>query len=197
MSEYWTYVPGLIPPFVFEPLLDIFKEICESGSNKKRHSCVFTNIHNKTIIPANNGDKYNEYNRVPNFDWSDSPKLLQEVCNWIEDYTKEQYDYVLVHVYTTGKAAINWHKDSEALDSSIASVSLGATRKFRLRENGKTKGWDYEYSLENGDLIWMHGPNPDKGLLSCQREFYHCVPVESTIKDPRINLTFRQYNSFN
>jgi len=186
-SDYWTYKPKLIPSFVFEPMLEIMTEYCKTGVNGKRYSSVFFDIH---------GSKQKSefgYGRVPTYNWEDGPSILHEICKIVENFTKEKYDYVLVHIYPSGSAGINWHNDKEAMNSSISSVSLGATRKFRMKKIGRKKGWDREFYLGDGDLIWMHGPNPQTNRISCQQIYYHTVPVEKTVKNPRINLTFRQY----
>lgn len=187
-SEYWTHKPKFIPPYVFAAFYEIIKEYCQTGVNKKRVSCFFDGIHTDREDRFETG-----YGSIPGYSWSDAPSILVEICKLVEQYTKESYDYVLVHIYTTGEASIAWHNDSEALNSSIASVSLGATRKFRLKKIGRTKGWDVEFHLNDGDLIWMHGPDPTINRLSCQQVYLHTVPVEKRVKDPRINLTFRQY----
>ena len=64
----------------------------------------------------------------------------------------------------------------------IASVSLGATRKFLLRgQNDKTDQADLV--LENGSLVIMEN--------ECQHKYVHCIPKEKDVADGRINLTFR------
>ena len=186
-SEYWTYKSKLIPSFVFEPLLNIMIDYCKTGVNGKRFSSVFSDIHQ-----TKNANNF-IYGKVPIYNWENAPTILHEICKIIENYTQENYDYVLVHIYPSGDAGINWHNDTEAMNSSIASVSLGATRKFRLKKIGRKSGWDQEFYLNDGDLIWMHGPDSKTGRLSCQQIYYHTVPVEKKIKNPRINLTFRQY----
>lgn len=65
-----------------------------------------------------------------NYKWSDAPSILNEICKIVENFTKEKYDYVLVHIYPSGNSSIGAHFDKEAMNSSIASVSLGATRKI-------------------------------------------------------------------
>lgn len=181
-SEYWTYKPKLIPSFVFEPLLLMMKDYCQFvEGTEKRTSCTF-------II----NNSFTGYNGMLNYKWDDAPSILHEIKLIVEDFTKEKYDYVLVHIYPTGNSAIMYHQDREAMNSSIASVSLGATRKFRFRKIGRTSGYDYQYLLNDGDLIVMHGPDPITGRLSCQEVYQHCVPIEKTVKKPRINLTFRQ-----
>lgn len=189
MTDYWTYKPQLIPSFVFQPLLTIMRDYCQRGNNRKRHSCVFVDIHS----PVTSVTKEIGYNHIPLYRWQHAPSILHEVCKIIEDQTAENYDYVLVHIYESGEAGIGWHNDKEALNSSIASLSLGATRKFRLKKIGRKTGWDHEFSLKDGDMIWMHGPDPTTGRESCQKIYLHTVPVEKKVKGPRINLTFRQY----
>ena len=180
-SQYWTYKPGLIPD-IFDSFLTAILPYL-SKSTKKRISCVFSGIHFPFM--------FDQYGKVPSYSWDESPLLLKEICKNVESYTGEKYDYVLVHLYESGEASIQYHNDSEALNSSIASVSLGATRKFRLKHYQRKTGWDAEYHLGNGDLIWMHGPSGDR--LGCQSLYLHSIPVEKTVKEPRINLTFRQF----
>ena len=189
-SEYWTYKPKFIPSYVFEPFYEIMQDYFNPRINKKRISCFFDGIHS----PNQNDEHETGYGSIPGYRWKDAPPILIEICKLAEQYTNEKYDYVLVHLYTSGEASINWHNDSEALRSSIASISLGATRKFRLKTIGRKTGWDSEFHLNNGDLIWMHGPNQTTSGLSCQQIYLHTIPVEKTVKNPRINLTFRQYN---
>jgi len=184
-SEYWTYKPNFIPPYVFEPFYETLQDYIQIGD--KRSSCFFDGINGNKLLLKDG------YGSVPGYKWEDAPSILVEICKLVEQYTNEKYDYVLVHIYPEGSSGISWHFDKEAIHSSIASVSLGATRKFRFRKIGRTKGWDTELLLKNGDLIIMHGPNPEIGRKSCQEVYQHCVPVEKTVKTPRINLTFRQY----
>jgi len=184
-SVYWTYQEKLIPSFVFEPLLEIIKEYCQPGINKSRVSCTFEKDTKDNIL-----DPF--YSQVPRYDWNEAPSIIHEICNLVEDYTQEKYNYVLVHIYIDGNSSINYHYDSEALNSSVASVSLGATRKFRFKTKDRKTGWDHEIHLNDGDFLWMHGPDPKTGRLSCQQVYLHCVPVEKKVKKPRINLTFRQ-----
>ena len=63
----------------------------------------------------------------------------------------------------------------------IASVSLGATRRFELRPlpKGDTRG----LALEHGSLLVMSGET--------QRCWKHQVPKETTVRAPRVNVTFR------
>ena len=63
----------------------------------------------------------------------------------------------------------------------IASVSLGATRRFVLRHNrtGKTR----TINLAHGSLLVMAG--------AAQTQYTHAIPKETSPRSERINLTFR------
>ena len=64
----------------------------------------------------------------------------------------------------------------------IASLSLGATRKFVLKHK-KTQD-KVELYLESGQLIVMHGET--------QKYWKHTVTKTKTVLEGRISLTFRQ-----
>lgn len=180
-TKYWSYYPTFIPDYVFDPLYEVVKDYCVEGINKNRISCVYSN---KVDV---------DYWKLPVYKWEDGPSVLGEIRKLVEQRTQEKYDYVLVHIYKSGKAGIGYHRDDEATRSSVVSISLGATRKFRFRLLHQTQGWEDELHLKNGDMVWMHGPNIT-GDLSCQEVYSHSVPVESKVKKARINLTFRQYH---
>ena len=178
---YFTYVPKLVEAKYFEEVYDSVKDIVQV--NAQRYSCMF-NLHSIDM-------KFNGY--VPMYDYINLPKCIQEIRTIVEKYSNEIFDYVLIHIYPTGESGISWHADSEGKESEIASISLGATRKFRLRKIGRTTGCDHEFLLGSGDCIFMHKPSEKNNYKGCQKVFQHCVPVQSIVNKPRINLTFRQY----
>ncbi|CAF1390403.1 unnamed protein product [Rotaria sp. Silwood1] len=97
-----------------------------------------------------------------------------------------KFAYCLVNLYRNGNDYINFHADNEAKDI-IASISLGATRKFLVRHlsyfgkdlTRKRKPLtmpdkkEYEFSLNNGSLIVM--------LDGTQQYWKHSVPKEKKI----------------
>jgi alkylated DNA repair dioxygenase AlkB len=102
----------------------------------------------------------------------------------VEKHTGSHFNSCLLNLYHDGSEGMAWHSDDEkslGKDSTIASVSLGAEREFRL----KHKQMDQKVSvlLESGSLLVMKG--------STQTHWLHCIPRSKKIKIPRINLTFR------
>ena len=145
-------------------------------STKKRKSCIFS-LHELNLWGA---EPF-----LHSYPYSELPPIIEEIRILLEKFTNEIYDYVLVHIYEDGKGSINWHSDREAMKTPIASISFGATRKFRLKQKGKTSGYDHEFKLASGDLFMMY--------TGCQSKYVHSVPIECKVKEPRINLTFRRY----
>lgn len=101
---------------------------------------------------------------------------------------RQPLNSVLVNAYRDGNDAMGWHSDDEPELGSrpfIASVSLGASRRFRLRPKHpqsrpvESRGVD----LANGDLLLMEGDS--------QRDWQHCITRTRRPTGLRINLTFR------
>jgi alkylated DNA repair dioxygenase AlkB len=93
------------------------------------------------------------------------------------------YNYCLLNRYRDGADSMGWHADNEPeLDDTIASLSLGATRKFRIRNNHTRQTMSFE--LEHGTLLIMYG--------TMQNNWMHEVPKTKRAVGERINLTFRR-----
>lgn len=95
------------------------------------------------------------------------------------------FNSVLCNAYRDGRDSMGWHADDEpelGPAPAIASLSLGATRRFRIRPRGG--GPSIGLELEAGSLLLMSGDS--------QREFQHAVPKTARTVGPRINLTFRE-----
>jgi alkylated DNA repair dioxygenase AlkB len=87
------------------------------------------------------------------------------------------------NLYRHGRDSVAWHGDRIARDlpsATIAIVSVGSPRPFRLRPRGGGAGLGF--ALGHGDLLVMGG--------SCQRTHQHTVP-KVVDAGPRISLTFR------
>ncbi len=113
-----------------------------------------------------------------------SPELLI-IKKMVESFTKVNYNACLLNLYHNGDESMGWHSDDEKeiiAESSIASLSIGAERKFSFKH--KTTKETTSVLLENGSLLEMKGP--------IQQNWWHALPKSKKITEPRINLTFRQ-----
>jgi len=102
----------------------------------------------------------------------------------VEAITGAKYNACLLNLYNEGEEGMGWHRDNEkeiVTESSIASVSLGAVRKFAFKHATTNERLDIE--LANGSLLDMKG--------AIQQYWYHALPKTMRIKQLRINLTFR------
>ena len=107
---------------------------------------------------------------------------LLEIKKKIESVQGE-YNYCLLNRYRSGSDSMGWHADDEPeMGNVIGSLSLGATRKFRIRHNvtRETK----TFLAGNGTLIIMAG--------TMQQFWQHEVPKTKQDVGERINLTFRK-----
>ena len=98
----------------------------------------------------------------------------------------ERYNSVLCNLYRDGRDSMGWHSDDEAelgTQPCIASLSLGATRRFRLRHR-RDPAQRLELDLASGSLVLMSG--------ATQRNYRHDLPKSARVIEPRINLTFRR-----
>lgn len=106
--------------------------------------------------------------------------LRDEVCA----ATGARFNSVLLNRYRGGEDSVSWHRDDEpelGRDPVIASLSLGATRRFKLRDLATKETQDLD--LGDGSLLIMSGPS--------QREWEHCAPKTKRPVGERVNLTFR------
>lgn len=111
--------------------------------------------------------------------------IVHELCAEVERETGVHFNSCLLNYYRNGDDYVSWHADNEKLygnNSTIASVSFGASREFvlRCREDPKRI---LSYSLGDGDLLVMAG--------TTQKHWLHTVPKRKRVQEPRVSLTFR------
>jgi alkylated DNA repair dioxygenase AlkB len=110
---------------------------------------------------------------------------LREIKEKVEEKSGETYNSCLLNLYHEGNEGMGWHSDDEdtlVRDAAIASVSLGAARRFDFRH--KKNGEKVQVMLENGSLLLMQGET--------QRFWQHSLPKSKRITEPRVSLTFRK-----
>ena len=113
-----------------------------------------------------------------------SPTLL-DIKSRVEKLTGSEYDACLLNYYHNGSEGMGWHSDNEKSirpNSSIASVSLGVTRKFQFKH--KTQGLKLDLILDSGSVLDMRGET--------QEFWLHALPKSKKVLGTRINLTFRK-----
>lgn len=100
---------------------------------------------------------------------------LEQICG--------RYNFCLLNRYRNGQDSMGWHADDEPeMGPVIASLSVGATRRFRLRHNSSREVINIPISA--GMLLIMAG--------KMQQYWQHDLPRTKVTVGERINLTFRE-----
>jgi alkylated DNA repair dioxygenase AlkB len=124
------------------------------------------------------------YSRVRYEPHAWSPALSQ-LRDAVSELCAQRYNSVLCNRYRDGNDSMGWHSDDEfelGADPIIASLSFGATRRFRLRRKDDSQR-RFDIDLQSGDLLLMAG--------ATQRNYRHDLPKDKHAGE-RINLTFRR-----
>jgi alkylated DNA repair dioxygenase AlkB len=104
---------------------------------------------------------------------------LASLRDRLSDLTGFHPNLVLLNCYRDGRDAMGWHRDDETgLGAMVASVSLGAPRRFRIRPPGTETA--VALVLEHGSLLLMDG------------RASHTLPRTQRPVGERINLSFRR-----
>lgn len=121
------------------------------------------------------------YSRTLNFAEAWTP-TLREIKDRIES-VKGHYNFCLLNRYRSGQDSIGMHADNEPeMGNVIGSLSLGATRTFRVRHNVSKQS--FSLAVRHGTLIIMAG--------TMQQHWKHGIPKTTAQVGERINLTFRE-----
>jgi len=117
------------------------------------------------------------------------PRLFTEelliLRNKLKAHTGIHFTSCLLNLYRNGQDSNGWHADNEkelGKNPSIASISLGADRFFKLKHN-TLREEKHKLLLKNGSLLFMEGPT--------QHYWKHEIPKTKKEVGERINLTFR------
>lgn len=168
-------------PFVRWTLPDadsIFAHLLETVSWRSERLRIYGREHEVPRLVAWAGDEgvTYRYSRIDHVaaGW---PEVLANVRAVLEQQLNARYNFVLLNHYRTGQDAMGWHADDEPeLKGQVASVSLGATRRFRYED---AQGQRHSVLLRHGEVIEI------------PRMLPHCLPRMRRVDGPRINLSFR------
>jgi alkylated DNA repair dioxygenase AlkB len=107
-----------------------------------------------------------------------------------------RFNSVLANLYRDGADSMGWHADDEpelGPQPVIASLSLGAERRFCLRER-PVRGFKSS-AVAAAAPLRLAVPLPHGSLLrmagATQARYQHALPKSTRALGPRLNLTFR------
>ncbi len=115
--------------------------------------------------------------------WPESLQPLRaKVCAMAKRPAEQPFNFLLANRYSHGEEYMGWHRDDEhAADPLIASLSLGATRRFRVRSGPGRPSTVFD--LANGSLLLLDGRQQ------------HTLTKTKRLVGERINLTFRRIDA--
>lgn len=176
----------LFPEFLSEDLADVaFAELATTNSWEQQSLLMYGKMVDEPRLSSWHSDgqsyTYSGRERLPQ-PWTPLLRNIREQC---EQHTDHTFNGVLVNYYRDGSDHLGWHSDDELVNGPeplIASISLGAERRFDLRHRETREV--VSTSLGHGSLLVMSGFS--------QRCWEHRIPKMTRIADARINLTFRR-----
>jgi alkylated DNA repair dioxygenase AlkB len=116
---------------------------------------------------------------------ADTPGVLRDMAGALSQRYGVDFDRIWVNLYRNGADSVAWHGDRNRLVMTrplVATVSLGARRRFLLRRRGTTTA-THRLEPGHGDLVVMGG--------RCQSEWEHTVPKTVQRVGPRMSVTIR------
>lgn len=166
----------------------LFNSLLEQPHWRQDQITIFGQTHDLPRLQAWYGDDDCNYSysgiELPPLPWSDT---LRQLKQRVETASGAEFNSVLLNLYRHGQDSNGWHADDEPElgDSpTIASLSLGATRRFRLRHKFQKDLSAISLDLQAGSLLVMKDDT--------QENWQHCIPKTAREVGPRINLTFRK-----
>ncbi|NVJ66595.1 MAG: alpha-ketoglutarate-dependent dioxygenase AlkB [Gammaproteobacteria bacterium] len=172
---YW---PNLFDDLVFEELMEQIQWQTETI----RIAGIERVVPRLTAWYGDKGaDYYYSGVRHKPYAWSLQLLVIKEQLKQLIGHS---FNSALCNLYRNGQDSVAWHSDDEpelGENPLIASVSLGATRRFELKH--KTDKLKHKIDLTSGSLLVMQG--------TMQQHWLHQIPKEPAVQEPRINITFR------
>jgi len=191
MNQSENLLPADGLAFLFENWLssekeDLFRSLAKEVDWKQDEVIMFGKRITMRRLTAWYGDEpfdytYSQVSRQA-LPWT---KTLAEIKSEAEKVSGETFNSCLLNFYHDGEDYMGWHSDDEPElnpNASIASVSLGAERKFAFKH--KRSKETVSTFLTNGSVLLMKPPT--------QEHWLHTLRKSKKVGEPRINLTFRR-----
>lgn len=176
-------------PLAFDPALaeSLLKTLLKDIRWQQEYLRIAGKLHPVPRLQCWMGDRASLYGysgvRLKPCPWDDT---VREIHHRVHELTGLSFNCVLINYYRNGQDSVSWHADDEReLGEApiIASLSMGAERKFQLKHKHNSPPQRYQLQLRSGSLLLMGG--------SMQSNWLHQLPKAQGLQQARINLTFR------
>jgi len=176
------YRPGWLPDAAAE-----FAALVEQITWEQRDITLFGRTVPTPRLTSWMGDAPYVYSGVVNDPAPEPPRLTAIRARLVAELGVA-FNSCLANLYRDGSDSMGWHRDNEpelGPRPVIASVSLGARRRFAFRHRASGRRWTFD--LGEGDLLVMRD--------DAQSAYEHAVPKTARVLGPRLNLTFRRFQA--
>jgi alkylated DNA repair dioxygenase AlkB len=180
-AEVW-YAPEFFSP---EDSDHFLQELQRNINWKQEKIKLFGKEQLMPRLTAWYGDKAYTYSGLQNKPQPWIP-VLQQIREQVMKATATEFNSVLLNMYRSGGDSMGWHADDEpelGPTPDIASVSLGAARRFGFKHRYNKDIGNKYITLQHGSLLLMQGLT--------QHNWKHGLPKTTQAGGVRINLTFR------
>ena len=182
------YAPRWLPADAADKLFNTLRDPVQAGIDWEVHRLrLFGREVDSPRLSRWIGDPGTSYRYSGvRFEPASWPRALSVIRKAVNAAAGEQFNSVLANLYRDGNDTMGWHSDDEpelGAQPIIASLSLGASRKFVLKSK-ESGGEKLELQLEHGSLLVMRGET--------QKNYRHSLPRTKKVSGERINLTFRR-----
>lgn len=182
LPEGFDYVSDFLDP---RDASELFSALREEVPWRQESVKSYGQTHALPRLTAWFGDPeaYYRYSGIGNAPMAWTP-VLRSLRDRLKQSSKNEFNSVLLNLYRDGADSVSWHSDDEpelGRNPFIASLSLGETRRFRLRQKRSKESIGLD--LTNGSLLTMSGES--------QIDWEHSLPKSKRELGERINLTFR------
>lgn len=178
-----AYKPGFLDPLEAASYFEVLRTEVPWRQEVLKFSTKEVNLPRLVSWHGDPGANY-YYSGIQNvpLQWTNTLMSLKQKCDDL--FPAHKFNSVLLNYYRCGADSIGDHCDNErdlVDNSTIATISLGATRRFHLKS--KTTGEIKKVDVEAGSLLLMYG--------ECQKLWLHGINKDFNVTEPRISLTFR------
>lgn len=164
------------------------ERICEHIVWRNDFISMFGKVHPLPRLTAWHGDPGVEhtYSKIKMISPGWTP-VLEKMRDQLYTDFNLSFNSVLINYYRDGNDHMSYHADDEqdlGINPTIASLSIGALRKFHLKHRFDKSLPTSIFELESHSLLMMKG--------ELQYFWLHKISKSTKVREPRLNLTFRQ-----
>ena len=165
----------------------MLQKLMEQTKWRQESVRIYGKVHQQPRLVSLYGDPGKRYDysgiSLHPLPWTD---LLREIKRRIEDCTDATFNAVFLNFYRDHNDSMGFHSDDEkelGRDPTIASVTFGATRIFRMKHKFNSEIPVQKIPLTSGSVLLMKGKT--------QHFWKHGINKQTEPCGPRVNLTFR------